>query len=556
MLNYFSNTVVKQPKTVNKVILIIGCYFVLIFNMTFLLKSYESVFSLDNYNVIFLLSIPILLLNLMVIFFSLFSTKYLLKPALIFFTLLSSFISYATLHYGIVFDYGMIENSIETNSTEALSYVNFNAILMFFLFSVFPLLYTFKVNINYQSFNHEIIQRVKMIFLSILSILVIAFFFYENYASVGRNNRELTSYIVPLKTVVNSYKYVRNNYFSEKSEFKVLDNHPTLLTHNQKEKNVIVMVVGETARAENFSLNGYNQPTNQFTKEYALLSFQHMSSCGTATAVSVPCMFSSLEKEHYNKQEAANQQNLLDIAKQADVDVLWIDNNSGCKGVCKRVATINTNKDKANKLCDGDYCFDEVLLMPLQHKLDNLTHQTTLIVLHLIGSHGPTYYRRYPTKFAKFLPDCQQSDIQNCSHEQLVNSYDNTIAYTDYVISKMLDDLTILEDNSDIKTSMLYVSDHGESLGENGLYLHGFPYALAPSQQTHIPMLFWEKQHNILNSGCSNYLTDKIVNHDNIFHSLLGLMEVNSKVYKPELDIFSQCKNNNLLASNNVHSID
>ena len=103
---------------------------------------------------------------------------------------------------------------------------------------------------------------------------------------------------------------------------------------------------------------------------------------------------------------------------------------------------------------------------------------------------------------------------------------------------------------------MLYVSDHGESLGENGLYLHGFPYALAPSQQTHIPMLFWEKQHNTVNSNCLTNLGDKIVNHDNIFHSLLGLMEVNSTVYKPELDIFSQCQNNNLLSSNKVHQMD
>lgn len=556
MLNSSFNSNLQYDVTTNKMILIICCYFVLIFNFTFLIKSYESVLLLAHYDLFFLLSIPILLFNLMVLFFSLFSVKYLIKPALIFFTILSALIAYAAYYYGVFFDYGMIENTLETDSAEALSYVNFNAIFMVFLLSASPLFFLFKVKISFLTFNRELVQRAKMISLSMASIAIIAVFFYENYASVGRNNRELTSYIIPLKTVVSSYKYVRNNYFSPKYKFKILDDHPRLLTNVQTSKKVVVMIVGETARAENFSLNGYSQPTNQYTQKYTPISFKHMSSCGTATAVSVPCMFSALEKENYNKQEASNQQNLLDIAKQADVDVLWIDNNSGCKGACKRVTTINTNKAKTHEQCDGDYCFDEVLLTPLQQKLDNLTHQTTLIVLHLIGSHGPTYYRRYPNTFAKFLPDCQQSDIQNCSREQLVNSYDNTIVYTDYVISKILGELTDLEGNNDIKTSMLYVSDHGESLGENGLYLHGFPYALAPSQQTHIPMLFWEKQHNIVNSNCLTNLGDKIVNHDNIFHSLLGLMEVNSTVYKPELDIFSQCQNNNLLASNKVHQMD
>ena len=377
----------------------------------------------------------------MIIFLTFFSIKYAFKPFLFLFIIVSTLIAYGTFSYGIVFDYGMIENTLETSSSEAFSYLNINAFLMVFALSAPPLLYLYKVEITYQPFKSELIQRLKLIFISTVPLLLIVFFFYADYASVGRNNRELTSYITPLKSVVSGYKYVRNNFFNSTKKFTILDNKPTLLTENTAEKRVILMVVGETARAESFSLNGYNKPTNQFTRGYQPISFKQMSSCGTATAVSVPCMFSVLGREDYEKQAAKNQQNLLDIAKLANVDVLWLDNNEGCKDVCKRVKTINTDKNKTHKLCDGDYCFDEVLLAPLNNKLANLTHQTTLIVLHLIGSHGPTYYRRYPADFAKFLPDCQRSDIQNCTQEQIVNTYDNTIVYTDYVLSKVIDEL-------------------------------------------------------------------------------------------------------------------
>lgn len=508
---------------------------------------------LDSYNLFFLLSIPILLFNTMIIFFATFSVKYLLKPTLILFTLASSFITYATVSYGIVFDYGMIENTMETSSSEAFTYLNVNAFLVVTALSILPIIYLINVNIIYKPLKPEFLQRLKLISASTLSIFFIAFVFYADYASVGRNNRELTSYITPLKSVVSGYKYIRNNYFNDPVEFKILDTSPVLLTQHEEGKRVILMVVGETARAESFSLNGYGKPTNQFTRIHHPISFKSMSSCGTATAVSVPCMFSALGRNEYQKQTAINQQNLLDIVKLANVDVLWLDNNEGCKGVCNRVTTINTDKSKADKLCDGDYCFDEILLSPLKNKLANLTHQTTLIVLHLIGSHGPTYYRRYPANFSKFLPDCKRSDIQNCTQEQIINTYDNTIVYSDYVLSKMIEELSLLDEMINVETSMIYVSDHGESLGENGLYLHGFPYALAPEQQTHIPMLFWASNKNTVNNHCLNDLADNAFSHDNIFHSVLGLTKVQSKAYNPNLDIFHQCNTRDLLTKNTPH---
>jgi len=307
--------------------------------------------------------------------------------------------------------------------------------------------------------------------------------------------------------------------------------------------------VGETARSKSFSLNGYSKQTNQYTQKKNIVSFSNMHSCGTATAVSVPCMFSRLSKNNYSKRKATHQQNLLDIVHLAGTDILWIDNNGSCKSVCKRVNTIYLNTDKKNPLCDGEYCFDGALLGPFKKKLANLTHDNTLIVLHMIGSHGPTYYRRYPAEKALFLPDCQRSDIQNCSNDALVNTYDNTIAYTDFVLAEIIDELQVKSEELDINMSMLYVSDHGESLGEKGVYLHGLPYTFAPNEQTHIPLLYWDNDINASSRiSCLQEMSSTKISHDNLFDSMLSMVNVKSKTYNHKLDIFHSCKSATVIA--------
>ncbi|MDO7083676.1 phosphoethanolamine--lipid A transferase [Pseudocolwellia sp. AS88] len=534
--------------TLNSVTLLISIYFSLVLNLPFLQKTYADLAKLDNFNWAYLFSLPLFLTCIFVLFFSLLPKQYIYKIVVSLFIILSATFCYAIKCYGIIFDYGMVENMLETSTSEAFTYLNPSSIFYVVLLTLLPLFLLSKMSKKNQSFKISIMERLKLITVALVIIFIIAASLYSSYASVNRNNRELAKYIVPFPTLISSYKYVKQNYFYEPSVFKILDAEPKLAAFNNEDKNVIVMIVGETARAKNFSLNGYEKATNEYTAKLNIQSFQNMYSCGTATAVSVPCMFSLLTKPEFNKQLAASQQNLLDIAKLADVDVLWIDNNEGCKGVCKRVQTIDIDKNKTNPLCDGDYCFDEILLPQLEQKVTNLTHQTTLIVLHLMGSHGPTYYRRYPDKFATFLPDCQQSDIQNCSSEQLINTYDNTIHYSDYVIAEVLKTLDKLvkttesTENNRINADMLYVSDHGESLGEHGLYLHGFPYSIAPSEQTHIPMLFWSNNHiNKIKGHCAQANSQKTFSHDNIFHTMLGLLNIETTSYQAEMDIFNLC---------------
>jgi len=401
----------------------------------------------------------------------------------------------------------------------------------------------YAVKLSYQPFFKELLSRLKLISFSLLTIIMIAALFYSNYASVGRNNKALSKYIVPYAMLDASYKFIRNQYFYPPLKFKLLDTSPSIVRDANK-KHVTVMVLGETARAMSFSLNGYPKPTNQYTQTQGVVSFSHMISCGTATAVSVPCMFSRLNKDNYNKRSATAQQNVLDIIRLAGADVLWISNNNGsCKGVCTRVKSEQITTDSVKPLCDGEYCYDEALLAPLRTKLNNLSHDNTLIVLHMIGSHGPTYFKRYPKEQRVFMPDCQRSDMQNCSPEELLNSYDNTIAYTDLVLSKIITEMSALAADGSVAASMLYISDHGESLGEKGVYLHGLPYAFAPEEQTHIPMIYWhDSQQNDFDLTCLGQISDAPLSHDNIFDTLLSIMSIRSTAYHHDQDSFIHCK--------------
>ncbi|MDG1750627.1 MAG: sulfatase-like hydrolase/transferase, partial [Thalassotalea sp.] len=332
-----------------------------------------------------------------------------------------------------------------------------------------------------------------------------------------------------------------------------LDTAPSIVRDNQI-KRVTVMVLGETARAQSFSLNGYEKPTNQFTQQQNVVSFSNVSSCGTATAVSVPCMFSRLNKNDYDKRIATSQQNVVDLIHLAGADVLWISNNNGsCKGVCTRVKSQKIPTEKSHPLCDGEYCYDEALLEPLQEKLEHLTHENTLIVLHMIGSHGPTYFKRYPESKGIFTPDCRRSDIQNCTQEQLVNTYDNTIAYTDLVLSKVISKLRHISEEQNIETSLLYISDHGESLGESGVYLHGLPYAFAPKEQTHVPMIYWAApMQSDFNLACLSQSENLTISHDNIFDTLLSMMSVKTKAYRIDNDAFMHCKSKRAIARTTI----
>jgi lipid A ethanolaminephosphotransferase len=305
---------------------------------------------------------------------------------------------------------------------------------------------------------------------------------------------------------------------------------------------LVLLVVGETARAANFSLGGYARSTNPLLQQRDIYYFNNVQSCGTSTAVSVPCMFSDLPRAEFKVSVADRRDTVLDILQRAGLQVNWIDNQSGCKKVCARVP--HEAAEPYHPLsCAAGECLDDTLLHALDAQLPGVARDA-LLVMHAMGSHGPTYFRRVPPHMVKFRPTCATQRIETCSDEQIVNAYDNSIAYTDYVLAGLIDRLAANAERVD--SVLLYVSDHGESLGENGLYLHGQPYMIAPALQKHVPMLLWFSSRAMprlgLDAACLRSKLGAAASHDNLSHTLLGLLDVSTSVYRAPLDLLRDCR--------------
>jgi lipid A ethanolaminephosphotransferase len=252
-------------------------------------------------------------------------------------------------------------------------------------------------------------------------------------------------------------------------------------------------------------------------------------------------MFSSLNKDDYSHAQGKNMSNVLDVLNYAGVEVLWRDNNSSSASVANRLPFEDYKSSSINSVCDTE-CRDQGMLSDLQNYINAHKEKDIVVILHTMGSHGPAYYKRYPEQFEKFTPVCETNQLNECSNEQINNAYDNTIVYTDYVLAKTIE---LLKNNQDsFKTAMFYMSDHGESLGENGLYLHGMPYFMAPDEQIHVGSMLWfdERFSKDINIDELKSIANKKLSHDNIFHTLLGLMNIKTTVYNEELDFIPYFK--------------
>ncbi|HHQ4601030.1 TPA: phosphoethanolamine transferase [Aeromonas veronii] len=525
--------------------LLLVLFFALVLNWPIFLHFYTVLSTLTHVKAGFVISIPLVLIAALNAVFIPFTFRFVLKPFFTVLILTGSIVSYAMLKYGVIFDAGMIQNIVETNSGEAGAYLNGSVALWFLLTGLLPVLVLWSLRIRYPARWYQgLALRAGVLAISLLFIGGVAALYYQDYASVGRNNKSLAKEIVPANYVHGLYKYGRDVLFATPLPYQQLGTDARVVARGSK-PTLMFLVVGETARSQNYSLNGYGKATNSFTaKEQGVVSFRNVRSCGTATAVSVPCMFSNLTRRGYDDQLASSRDGLLDVLQHAGVSVLWKENDGGCKGVCRNVPTIEILPKSYPALCQGESCYDEVLLEGLDQQIAGMKGNK-LVAFHLMGSHGPTYFRRYPASERVFMPDCPRSDIENCSNEELVNTYDNTIRYTDKVVGLLIDKLKSLESQYDV--GLVYLSDHGESLGAMGLYLHGTPYKFAPDDQTRVPLLTWFSPQlqadRQLDMGClAAEASSQRFSHDNLFHSMLGIMDVQTRVYDNKLDLFKPCR--------------
>ncbi|WP_192563892.1 phosphoethanolamine transferase [Pseudomonas gozinkensis] len=469
-----------------------------------------------------------------------------MKPVLTLLFMVSAGVAYFMSQYGVMIDAGMFRNFAETNATEVRDLLSLKLLAYILFLGVLPSWLLWKVPVSYRRWHRELLSKVVVSIASVAVIGGVALANYQGLSSLFRNHHEIRLMLVPSNYIGASAGYLREQVASAQQPFVTIgeDAQRNAAVQNHPRKSLTVLVVGESARAENFGILGYDRDTTpKLDKEAGLIAFTDVHSCGTETAVSVPCMFSNMGRKDYDASKAKNEEGLLDVLKRAGIDVIWRDNQSGCKGTCDRVTLQDVSNLKDPALCANSECRDEILLQGLQSFIDHLDKDTVL-VLHQMGSHGPEYFKRYPKEYERFTPVCESNALNNCSRESIVNGYDNTLVYTDHVLSSLID---VLRSNQEkVDTAMLYLSDHGESLGEYNLFLHGTPYMLAPEQQKHVAMLAWfsdsyQKSYSV-DTHCLQMSRDKPLSQDNLFHSMLGLLEVQSKVYQPDLDMFAGCR--------------
>lgn len=476
-----------------------------------------------------------------------FAFKYVLKPVTMLILLSASVVAYFTHSFGVVMDPTMMQNVFETDPREIRELLTGNLAVYLLVWGLLPVLALWKVRIQYRPFLGELKNKIGMLLLSAVTIGVVAAPLYPSYLSLLHQNREVRHLLAPQSALFSSIKYLRRTLNRGARSVRALGEDARLapsMTLGGK-RRLLILVVGETARAQEFSLNGYVRDTNPWLAREEIVSFDNMLACGTSTAVSLPCMFSILGRRDYSNAEARAQEGLLDVLAHSGVGVVWRDNNSGCKGVCDRIRTEDVTQFRAPQYCDSDECFDEVLLQRLDETLATIDGHA-VVVLHQKGSHGPAYYRRHPASFTRFLPECRTNQLQACSRQEIVNAYDNSILYTDYFLDRVIEFLAARRDR--YETAMLYVSDHGESLGKSNLYLHGLPYFIAPEEQKRVPFIVWLsdgfRQASGLDWGCLRKSRALPLSHDNLFHSVLGLMNVETEVYDERLDVFAPCRSN------------
>lgn len=519
-------------------LIVLVAIFVAITANTAFFSTAATVFSGANGDWLFLASLFASLSSLFILLLSALCHRILVKPMLIAFLLLSATLAFFAREYGTVFDTQMVANVLETDTREAGDLFNTQMIIWISLLGLLPAVAVARARLIFPDWKTETISRLKIAGGAFAVIAVSLLTDGGHYAALLREHREITNKVVPTYAFLSATRLAIQNLPLRKAQHVAVGldaKLPSSDVHNE----LVIFIVGETVRADHWGLNGYARDTTPKLRQAGVINFPDFWSCGTSTAYSVPCIFSNLGRDHFSTSEANASDNALDVLKRANVNVLWRDNNSSSKGVADRVTYQDYKSPKLNTMCDGEECRDEGMLVGLQDYIDRHPGDN-LIVLHQMGNHGPAYYKRYPKSFERYTPVCRTNDLGSCSHQEIVNAYDNAILYTDYFLSKVIDLLKANE--TKYETAMLYVSDHGESLGEYGLYLHGAPYALAPTEQKHVPAVIWLSdaiKHDIETKSIESRRARQW-SHDNIFSTLLGFFEIRSKDYDRQKDILER----------------
>ena len=456
------------------------------------------------------------------------------------------------LTYGVVMDSAMLANTVQTDPREMRDLIGWGFVANMLLVIAVPALFVALVRVRRTPWWPQLWKNTVLFTGAIAVTAAASFAMFSQLAPIVRTHMSLRYIVNPIAGFGSAIWIAIAPMFKMTKGLVPITAGAALGASYavQAKPPLLVVVVGETARADHFGLNGYPRPTTPELAARGVWSFREVRSCGTDTRASVPCMFSSLGKAGFEKRKSEHE-NLLDVLQAAGLAVLWLDNQAGCKEVCARVPSASTSDlaaDIAARLCNDGECLDAALLVGLDERLAKLPEERRrrgiVLVMHQMGSHGPAYYRRSSPAQKRFVPECTLTALADCPPGTLVNAYDNTIVATDQFLASTI--AWLAARSVQYATALLYMSDHGESLGELGIFLHGLPYALAPEVQKRVPFVAWIDDDTARRRGIDRACVQASLtaprSHDNLYSTVLGVVDVATPTYRPELDVFAPCR--------------
>lgn len=531
--------------TVEQVLLVASLFWALAANRLFFAAALKDRPLLEPATWGFALAMAVALVALNFLLLASLANRWTLKPLLTLLILTTALASHFMQAYGVYLDPSMLRNVVHTQVAEARELFSWALLLHLMLYAALPLALLWSVRVVLRPWRRAAAVRLGAMLLAALTVLGVLLAVFQPFASLMRNHKEVRYLVTPANVLWSLTRVAAADMRGAAAPRQPIGLDATRGAGwaGRNKPKLVVLVVGETARAANWGLNGYARQTTPRLAGLPVINFSSVSSCGTDTEVSLPCMFAPVGRRHYDEARIRGSESLLHVLARAGVAVHWRDNQTGCKGVCDGLPNDNVQSLNVPGLCADGHCLDEGLLIGLDQRLAG-AQRAQMLVLHQIGNHGPSYFRRYPKEFARFQPACEDDDLRRCTREQIVNAYDNALLYTDQVLATLIG--TLQAHASSVDSALIYVSDHGESLGENNLYLHGMPYAIAPDMQTRVPMLMWISggftHASRLDTGCLEHRAAQPASHDHLFHTLLGLLDVRTALYEPAWDLAAGCR--------------
>ncbi len=458
-------------------------------------------------------------ITLFIFFFglSLFKAVFVIGSLILFIT--GALASYYLFFFSIAPTPGIMPALFGTNQAEMYELVSVR-IIVWVIFSIAVCLY---------SIRHFNIQTTKMFFTRLLSAICLLII--------------VNNIIAPKFSFLKTYfpiQYLHNSYvfFVGHSEEYAKEDISTKFTFvDSSDKDVIgVLVIGEAARYGNFAINGYERDTTPNLSKVENLALFKAISCAGNTYEAVPCMLSRYGEQDMNLVDT--ETSVLSVLTRLGFDTVWMGTQS--------ITKYYRNKPGGSFYDEVDFHMipgGSLVFMPNSHDGQMLPYleqniksdKKTFLVLHTTGSHW-NYGARYPKEFAKFKPDLDgrvKHDASSCNREELINSYDNSILYTDFFLSSVIEKL------KDKKAFLIYSADHGESLGECGRLTHGCDGYV--QEQREVPLMVWMsdsyKDSHPDKWSAVESAKENNISHDYIFHSILNCLGIESEAIDESLSL-------------------